>query len=620
MKSISLYTRFLKGFSAVAGSSIPLNARDSVVITSRNGLGWSAVKVKPPYGSPPVIISRPVMTGDYVSGSTITTSNGLWSSESTISYTYRWLRNGSVIAGQNGETYTLKDEDFGFEIVSEVMAENSFGRAYSLAESRGVVGSIDPAFDALIQSGVAPYALHSPFCLLSTFIGNPTVRLRHPLTNEERDFTPLPYNHTPDVSAISDWCKYAPYIVTLYDQTGNGRHATRSVASGQPRLIINDGKPYELTDGTRRFLEVPGTNGYTTGQSSIAMAACFHARSSALTAPLIFVTSTTVGSPRSAMNMTSVGQISNQSRRSAEAISTVSMNIGANKWHRAISRVNYAAGTQSITLDGVKTDGAPTWPVGNAAAVDAVRPVVYGANNNTTNPSQVTHAGVTVRALFQNDLTDSQSAILDAALAACAPHDVTYYDLNSAKLVVDGNSMSAAGANGQTAWPEQLVTLAGISEKSFSKNNVAVSGQSIINMLSDVTTDVDSKFTPGVTNILIVWESGNAWPSLEGQAYVDKIWEYLDGRNSGWVKVIIAGWTEGNEARQANRYLMADLISQQYKAHGVSAFFDIRQIPETANPEDLTYRIGDRLHPTTAMNAITAPYIRDVITRLRPLS
>ncbi|MEJ8308594.1 hypothetical protein [Agrobacterium larrymoorei] len=502
-------------------------------------------------------------------------------------------------------------------------AVNSAGQVVdSIPVSGGVVDPTIPAtptFDALVASGATPYALHAPTCLLSSFIGQATVRLRHPLTNEERDFTPR-NDRRLDVSAITAWCKYAPYIVTFYDQTGNGRHATRSAAANQPRLIINDGHPYELTDGSKRFLEVPGTQAYTTGQASIAMAACFHARSAAVTAPLIFVTSTTVGSPRSAMNMTTAGQISNQSRKSAETISSVSMNIGSNKWHRAISRVNYAAGTQSITLDGVKTVGAPTWPVGNAAAVDAVRPVVYGANNNTTNPSQVTHAGVTARALFQNDLTDAQAALLDTALAACAPHDVTYYDLNSAKLVVDGNSMSAAGANNQTAWPEQMVTLPGISEKAFSKNNLAVSGQSIISMLGDVTTDVDPKFTPGVTNILIVWESGNAWPSLQGQAYVDKLWEYLDGRTAGWVKVIIAGWTEGNAARQANRYLMADLISQQYQAHGVSAFFDIRQIPETADPTDLTYRIGDNLHPTTAMNAITAVYLRDVVTRLRPVA
>ncbi len=86
----------------------------------------------------PIMKGQPTVSGTYVQGHRLTTSNGSWSSTTPITYSYRWLRcdktgggvNGvtcSVIVAASSRTYLLRAADVGHRIRSHVIATNSDG-------------------------------------------------------------------------------------------------------------------------------------------------------------------------------------------------------------------------------------------------------------------------------------------------------------------------------------------------------------------------------------------------------------------------------------------------------------------------------------------------------------
>ena len=82
--------------------------------------------------APPQSTSPPTIDGTFREGSTLTTSNGLWSNNPT-SFTYEWQRcdsngnNCSTIAGEKSNRYRLTSKDVNQTIVSIVTARNADG-------------------------------------------------------------------------------------------------------------------------------------------------------------------------------------------------------------------------------------------------------------------------------------------------------------------------------------------------------------------------------------------------------------------------------------------------------------------------------------------------------------
>jgi hypothetical protein len=107
----------------------------------------------------PQSTSEPVVTGDARQGSTLTTSNGTWNTDSTITYTYQWRRCNSSgdscadIAGANGQTHTVAAADVGSRLRSIVIARNASGTSSSTSNATAVVTATGPEGQIRLPNG-----------------------------------------------------------------------------------------------------------------------------------------------------------------------------------------------------------------------------------------------------------------------------------------------------------------------------------------------------------------------------------------------------------------------------------------------------------------------------------
>lgn len=80
----------------------------------------------------PVNVSIPVVSGNLISGQTLSVSNGTWSGTPSPTYTYLWKHgDGSAAANltTTGMTYRLVAGDVGYAMVCQVTATNANGTA-----------------------------------------------------------------------------------------------------------------------------------------------------------------------------------------------------------------------------------------------------------------------------------------------------------------------------------------------------------------------------------------------------------------------------------------------------------------------------------------------------------
>ncbi len=77
----------------------------------------------------PYNTAAPVASGTPALGQTLSCSSGSWSGISTISYAYKWLRDGNAIAGATSDSYVVQPADEGHGLSCEVTATNSAGHA-----------------------------------------------------------------------------------------------------------------------------------------------------------------------------------------------------------------------------------------------------------------------------------------------------------------------------------------------------------------------------------------------------------------------------------------------------------------------------------------------------------
>jgi len=103
--------------------------------------------------------SEPTISGDARQGSTLTTTNGTWRTDSAISYTYQWLRcnagatNCANIAGATAQSYTATAADVGSRLRATVIARNSSGTSSATANATAVVAATGPAGQIRLSNG-----------------------------------------------------------------------------------------------------------------------------------------------------------------------------------------------------------------------------------------------------------------------------------------------------------------------------------------------------------------------------------------------------------------------------------------------------------------------------------
>ena len=84
----------------------------------------------------------PTVSGTLAVGEVLTCENGAWSGSPTPAFTYRWLRDGTAIAGADGETYTVQSADRGHALSCEVTADNGI---YSIVAKLYKVSAVSAA-------------------------------------------------------------------------------------------------------------------------------------------------------------------------------------------------------------------------------------------------------------------------------------------------------------------------------------------------------------------------------------------------------------------------------------------------------------------------------------------
>ena len=82
-------------------------------------------------GISPFVTAIPAITGTATVGQTLTLSNGTWSGDATIVYTYAWYANNIQIAGATASTFVLTSAQLGRRITGRVTATNPAGTASS---------------------------------------------------------------------------------------------------------------------------------------------------------------------------------------------------------------------------------------------------------------------------------------------------------------------------------------------------------------------------------------------------------------------------------------------------------------------------------------------------------
>jgi hypothetical protein len=96
----------------------------------------------------PVNTVLPVVTGSFVVGQVLTSTDGIWTGTAPITYTYQWQRNSVDISGQTNNTYTLVQTDADFDVRCVVTATNVAGSASANSNS-GYVWDAD--YQAIIN-------------------------------------------------------------------------------------------------------------------------------------------------------------------------------------------------------------------------------------------------------------------------------------------------------------------------------------------------------------------------------------------------------------------------------------------------------------------------------------
>lgn len=98
----------------------------------------------------PVSTSEPQLSGTARVGSTLTTTNGSWRSDSNLTYTYQWLRcnqggdNCNAITGATSQSYQVQQADVANRLRARVTARNNDGTGAANSNASAVVQAATP--------------------------------------------------------------------------------------------------------------------------------------------------------------------------------------------------------------------------------------------------------------------------------------------------------------------------------------------------------------------------------------------------------------------------------------------------------------------------------------------
>jgi len=132
------------GINAYGSGSVTTNLTASAVVSP---------------GPRPALRTAPTLSGSAVPGSTLSTTTGIWSSSTSVTFSYSWQRCDSKgnacapIVGATAPGYTVTSSDVGHTIRAQVTAKSSAGAATASTKQSGVVTAL-PTGVVKLPSGV----------------------------------------------------------------------------------------------------------------------------------------------------------------------------------------------------------------------------------------------------------------------------------------------------------------------------------------------------------------------------------------------------------------------------------------------------------------------------------
>lgn len=99
----------------------------------------------------PINTVAPVVSGSTSAGSTLSVTTGTWTSDTPITYTYQWQRNGANISGATNSTFTTDFADINRVIRCRVTATNDGGSITATSNQTASISS--PAIGNTIGGG-----------------------------------------------------------------------------------------------------------------------------------------------------------------------------------------------------------------------------------------------------------------------------------------------------------------------------------------------------------------------------------------------------------------------------------------------------------------------------------
>ncbi len=149
MKRISFGPRGL----LVAALSLVAVVAGTVAVTSGRAAGSSST-AEYQYAAP-VNTAAPTISGSPQVGQTLTATNGTWTSDSSVTYSYQWTscdaqgNSCANITGATASTYAVKATDNGHSLRVAVSAKNATGTTTAQSAQTAVVGG---AVNKVIQA------------------------------------------------------------------------------------------------------------------------------------------------------------------------------------------------------------------------------------------------------------------------------------------------------------------------------------------------------------------------------------------------------------------------------------------------------------------------------------
>jgi hypothetical protein len=117
---------FALEFLSEPGEVQYINKPDSGVVVHQglatSGINVALIRKIPVNTAPPVLLGAPAV------GQPLFCTTGSWTGVEPITFTYAWLRDGTVISGAAGPAYVVQPADQGHEVTCRITAANSSGR------------------------------------------------------------------------------------------------------------------------------------------------------------------------------------------------------------------------------------------------------------------------------------------------------------------------------------------------------------------------------------------------------------------------------------------------------------------------------------------------------------